>query len=387
MRHGRKGQALPEYTLLVALLAAVAIVALIAVGVGNKSVFSNIASQMVDLGSRLNATPTTPAPGVSGPTNPGDSPTISGTGFGPGAAVSVVLSPPVASGDSAGVLAVLTADGAGAVSGQVPLPPDALPGQYQIALLSAADSSAKTPVTLAGNAPAADPDPMPAPPVGTTPNMGVAVNDCSAVYVRAAASLNSVGAIVAPGTNLIVYAVPVSGGTWPPSGVTSCDGTGNTWYQISTGAHAGAYVFTGAVHISDADFVEKWSCNFAGTGSCADTAHPLTMYAGDVWLLGYTTDSPATTGWINAALAPRSGSSAGSSAAGWPAGHICSQSGAACDTLAAGALVTFDPGAVTSGAQVFDWGASLENCVGTQCTADIHISLHMALLAPGPGRP
>jgi hypothetical protein len=118
----------------------------------------------------------------------------------------------------------------------------------------------------------------------------VAVNNCAATYVRSAPSMNAPGvALVPAGSGPInVYSTPLVGGDWGAlSGpYTTCDGSGDMWYELADGPNAGDYIFSGGVHVTAGDTV-TWHVAWEGVqsdqGLAAQDQSRLLVYPGDVW--------------------------------------------------------------------------------------------------------
>jgi hypothetical protein len=111
--------------------------------------------------------------------------------------------------------------------------------------------------------------------------MSVMVNSCSAAYVRSQPTVNSSAVALLPASSgpLTVYVTPLTGGSWgaPPDTVWyTCDGQGNTWYQIVGGSYDGDYIFTGGAH------------EFNGTTALGTLLGTLTVtiQPGDSWQYG-----------------------------------------------------------------------------------------------------
>jgi probable HAF family extracellular repeat protein len=252
----RRGQGTTEYALLLAIVCGVLILALPAFGLGlgylNSTVNSTVNSAIGGGGGGGGGVPTpTPAPTpgppvVAPPSQPGDPITISCYGFNPAQQVQITFTD-VVSADTL-VLDTTTADADGnVINFVIHLPSDAL-GDYTFAC----NGVQGPPVTI--GPPTGDPI-LPPPIIAgpSEPTMEVTVNSCSAAYVRTQPTVHSAAATLLPaGTGpLTVYAASLTGGSWgaPPNTVWyTCDGQGDTWYQIVSGTYAGDYIFTGGVH-------------------------------------------------------------------------------------------------------------------------------------------
>jgi hypothetical protein len=106
--------------------------------------------------------------------------------------------------------------------------------------------------------------------------MEVIVNSCSAAYVRSGPTVHSgaVTLLTAGAGPLMVYVQSVTGGSWgapPNTPWYTCDGQGDTWYQIASGTYAGDYIFTGGVHAqatTSAPTTQTLTCSTDYMGTC-----------------------------------------------------------------------------------------------------------------------
>ena len=276
-----RGQGLTEYGMLLTVMCVVLVLVLPAISLGwgtiNSAIGSTINSAIGGPSGGIpsptpgggNPTPT-PGGGTPSPTPGGGNPTPAPTPppikpgpppkaditcgpYAPGATVDITFTPE--SGSPVSVLATTTADSNGMVIAfEVSIPADAY-GSYVFGCRVGGHIDPLPPEPGPPPPPPDPPMPTPMPPNPTNPTMWVRVNDCAAAYVRSAPTVRSAAVVLLPAGSgpLLVYTDPLTGGSWgaPPDTLWyTCDGQGDSWYQIASGTYAGDYIFTGGVHDS-----------------------------------------------------------------------------------------------------------------------------------------
>jgi hypothetical protein len=160
----------------------------------------------------------------------------------------------------------------------------------------------------------------------------VAVNNCAATYVRSAPSMNASGVALVPAGSgpFYVYSTPLVAGDWGVSSgpYTTCDGSGDMWYELASGPNRGDYFPSGGVHAT-ATTTYSWACSESSgsdispwqtANACVDQGDVFTVPA---WGVGDTLRITITVTSGPAALrpwfwySPLQGSD-------WYAGRFCS---------------------------------------------------------------
>jgi hypothetical protein len=262
----RRGQALIEYALLIAMLLGIFTAGVVVIKQPISSLFCGIGNVIPcdsasgaptsPPGGPTPTPPTFPPPRVKvNPPNPPDGPvtptptaTVNCSGFTPGASVDITFTPEGIGPTS--VLATTTADTNGnVVDFVVNIPADAQ-GNYVFGCRGTGGGGDSPPIKIGELLPT-DP-PLPS-PIASAATMSVMVNSCSSAYVRSQPTVNSSAVALLPAGSgpLTVYVTPLTGGSWgapPNTPWYTCDGQGQTWYQIVGGNYDGDYIFTGGVH-------------------------------------------------------------------------------------------------------------------------------------------